>query len=291
MWKVRRKCCALIWSYLQVKWRGISNWNKHCKCTFLEFFFSGQQFSSTSTNDQNYLSLNLHFSHKGSFRWNNFTHPQLWAWELRLSPSPLPLCELTQLDICTKPLTAEDTSPDQAFHIVFGQLCPFNILARFSPNVESHTESSRCRSCSSWLSLCGSLSFPKGQKARRQSLVKVREPTPSHGPTRRQPVPTPQQLAHGSRDKNVTPKHSAWGAHLTCMAAENQPFGLCSLVKFLFLMGDTEATSLHQPPGLEGMSTLPRDEGRWSHIPAWLDLGQSCLSEVPVKTAVVNKSR
>lgn len=92
---------------------------------------------------------------------------------MRLSPSPLPLCELTQLDIRTKPLTAEDTSLDQAFHIVFGQLCPFNILARFSPNVESHTESSRCRSCSTWLSLCGSLSFPKGQKARRQSLVKV----------------------------------------------------------------------------------------------------------------------
>lgn len=178
MWKVRRKCCALIWSYLQVKWRGILNWNKHCKCTFLEFFSQDKQFSSTSTNAQNYLSPNLHFSHKGSFKWNNCTHPQLWAWELRTSLSPLPLRELIQLDICTKPLTAEDTSPDQAFHIAFGQLCPFNILARFLPDVESHRESSRgrWRSPSSWLRSCVSLSFLQWQKARGQSLGKVREP-------------------------------------------------------------------------------------------------------------------
>lgn len=66
---MRRKCCTLIWSNLQVKWRGISNWNKHCKCTFLEFFSQDKQFSTTRTNAQNYLSPDLHFSHKGSFRW------------------------------------------------------------------------------------------------------------------------------------------------------------------------------------------------------------------------------
>lgn len=67
------------------------------------------------------------------------------------------------------------------------------------------------------------------------------------------------------------------------MATENQPFRLCTLVKFPFLVGDTEATSLLQHPGLEGMSTIPGDEDSWSQVPAWLDLGQSCLSEVPLK--------
>lgn len=124
---------------------------------------------------------------------------------MRICPSPLPLCELTQLDIHTKPLTAEDTSPDQAFHIVFGQLCPFNILARCPPSAVSHRESSRV---GGGLPALGWVHVGHSPSHNGQSLGKVREPTPSHDPTLRQPVPTPQQPGHGSRDKNVTPKPS-----------------------------------------------------------------------------------
>lgn len=71
----------------------------------------------------------------------------------------------------------------------------------------------------------------------------------------------------------------------------NPPSGLCSLMKFVSLMGGTAAASLHQHPGLEGTSTLPGDEGGWSHSPARVELGQPCPSEVPVKITVVNKIR
>lgn len=72
-----------------------------------------------------------------------------------------------------------------------------------SLSVVSHRQSSRGR-WSSWLSSCGSLSFPQEQKAWGQSLGKVREPTPNHDPTLTQPLATPQQPGCGSRDKNVT---------------------------------------------------------------------------------------
>lgn len=92
-------------------------------------------------------------------------------------------------------------------------------------------------------------------------------------------ITDPETNYHSQKPKMMSPP---W--LYSCKKNPTPPFWALLPDKIHLLMRDMATTSLPQHPGL----TLPGRKGKQSQSPAWVDLGQPCLSEVPVKMTVVN---